>query len=494
MIKSFKGIPFKKIGTSIGRVLFFSPADEAVSYKKTLCLSIEKGEICAVVGFRLLSKIKIKGLKKYPQSETTYPSPDFLASCLALARAELGAEGCQITLVFPKAWAIIKTVTFPSSVLENLSDVISYELDRITPFTPETAYYDFKTLKEEDGRVTILVAAVRTDFIDPYLKALHEKGAKVNQLSINLLGLGTLCRYMNKTPRSLFIQINENQYEGANFLSETDPEVFSGFFATEDEKTKIQQISREIESLSLFLQAKDWSRDTVFYLKDKSPSLKEGIKLEIGPVKFLEESDLGFGSMGWEQKQIPYAAIGGILESLWSQALGLNLCLKGFHTPRKLPWGLSLILILVLGLLAGIYWAAPIGIEKKRLQNLEKQIAIKKTEMKKIEGLKKDMDTITGEINLIHDFKQSKPLGLDILKEVTLVLPKDAWLTRFRISDSQVNLEGYASSATLIIPRLEASKLFKKVEFAAPTFKDIRQNKDRFQIKMELEGHEYEKK
>jgi len=114
--------------------------------------------------------------------------------------------------------------------------------------------------------------------------------------------------------------------------------------------------------------------------------------------------------------------------------------------------------------------------------------------MNKIEGLKKDMDTITGEINLIHDFKQSKPLGLDILKEVTLVLPKDAWLTRFRISDSQVNLEGYASSATLIIPRLEASKLFKKVEFAAPTFKDIRQNKDRFQIKMELEGHEYEKK
>ena len=83
-------------------------------------------------------------------------------------------------------------------------------------------------------------------------------------------------------------------------------------------------------------------------------------------------------------------------------------------------------------------------------------------------------------------------MSSNILKELTLMLPKNAWLTRARVFESQVNIEGYSPSATSLIPRLEASPLFQKVEFSAPTFHDPRQNMDRFQIKMELEGFQQE--
>ncbi|MCL4492456.1 MAG: PilN domain-containing protein, partial [Nitrospirae bacterium] len=57
---------------------------------------------------------------------------------------------------------------------------------------------------------------------------------------------------------------------------------------------------------------------------------------------------------------------------------------------------------------------------------------------------------------------------------------------RVRITGSTVEIEGYASSATELLPRLEASKVFRKAEFTSPTFRDARMNSDRFNIKMEI--------
>jgi Tfp pilus assembly protein PilN len=79
-------------------------------------------------------------------------------------------------------------------------------------------------------------------------------------------------------------------------------------------------------------------------------------------------------------------------------------------------------------------------------------------------------------------------MTLDILKELTAIVPKNAWLSRVRVSETNVDLEGYAASASGLLSKLEASSFFKKVEFSSPTFRDTRMNADRFNIKMEIEG------
>ena len=480
---------WKIMGKALGGVFFLSPADDRISFKKTLCLAVEKGEVSVAVGSRFFSRIKITGGKKYLLAENEYPSPEFLTSCLSLARAELRAENCLLTLSLPKAWAVIKTVEYPSSVMENISNVIAFELDRITPFSPENAYYDFRIFKEDVGKVNILVAAIRTDLVDPYLKAIREKGFKVDQITVNLLGMGTLCRYIRKTDQVLFVGIDEKQYEGVLYLSNITLKVFSGVFPTGDEKTIVTRIEQEIESSTPISGEVSPLEETIFYLKDKNPSLREVIKSRMErPVQFLDEAAMGFGSGERKQDQAPYPADGGVLESLWIRALGINLLLKGLHKKSKPPLVITLFLVLALGVLFGIYWMTPIEVEKERLQNIEKQIALKKVEIKKVDRLKQEMEAVYKEVRLINDFKQSKPLSSNILKELTLVLPKNSWLTRVRLFESQVNIEGYSPSATSLISGLEASTLFKKVEFSAPTFRDPRQNMDRFQIKMELEG------
>ncbi|KFZ44673.1 hypothetical protein DS62_07295 [Smithella sp. SC_K08D17] len=104
------------------------------------------------------------------------------------------------------------------------------------------------------------------------------------------------------------------------------------------------------------------------------------------------------------------------------------------------------------------------------------------------------MDLISSDIKTINNFKKHSIPTIDVLKELTKILPDKAWLTRVRVTEDSVELEGYAASATAIISKLENSKYFQKAEFASPTFRDQKQNNERFVIKMELKNENKPKK
>ena len=187
-------------------------------------------------------------------------------------------------------------------------------------------------------------------------------------------------------------------------------------------------------------------------------------------------------------KDVPFAALGGMLESLWPAAKGLNLLRKGKTDRPKNPVGLTVILILAILVVGALNVAAPVRREEGRLASITQQINIKKKEALQVEDLRKEVDSLKGEMSTINNFKKDNPLMLNLLKELTVILPKTTWLTRVRMTDTTVQIEGYSDSATSLLPKLEASPYLKKVEFASPTFRDRRMNADRFNISMEIEG------
>jgi Tfp pilus assembly protein PilN len=493
------------------KILTFSPADDTISPEKNLSVSLEKGALSVAYGSRFLSRIKIKGVKKYSFEEGRYPQPEGLASSLASAINDLGAAGTNVSLSIPKTWAVIKIAEFPVTIKENLSDAVSYELDRLTPFSPEDAFYDFKILKESSEKLTILIIAAKSDLIKPYIDALREKGITVSRITVNLSGIGTLCRYIGKEKNFICMELNEDGYEGALFLDGIITGAFTGIFTRGekiplppsllkedegklkgDEKTRVDMISADIKSIIETTKSQDRSPKIFVLLKDKSPALKELLKLRINmPLVILNETDIKFRSSGLLE-DVPYAAIGGILESLWPKANGLNLFKKGHYHLPKTPFAFTIILILAITAMWILSIISPFHIEEKRLDEIDHQIMIRKDDIRKVEALKKEIDSLSNEISTINNFKVDRLMSLTILKELTAILPKTAWLTRVRITESTVDIEGYASSASTLLSKLEASKYFKKAEFASPTFRDARMNADRFNIKMEVEGFKKE--
>jgi general secretion pathway protein L len=331
---------------------------------------IKTGGVSVVYRSRFLSHTNIRGTRHYPIEEGKFPAPGSLASVVALATGELKATGAQVTLVVPEAWAILKTVEFPLGVKENLSNVIGYELDRLTPLSPESALYDYLIIGEDENRIRIMIAAMKTDKLQPYVKALEEKGIAVSRVELAM--------------------------------------------------------------------SDDLGRD---------PSGMESI-------------DTG----------------------------RMNLLDRGVHKPEKTPAALTLVLLTVL-IASGLFWlVSPLQMEQKRVEAIDQAISVRRNEVKKIEALKKDLEKVEKQRAVIDDFKAFRLPMLDLVMELTRILPDKAWLSRVRCTENTVEIDGYAASATDILPKLEASRYFRKVEFSSPTTRDIRLNADHFIIKMEIEG------
>ncbi len=467
------------------RFLTFSLADDTIAPAKNLSVSINKGNVSVAYGSRVLSRIRIKGVKTHP-TEGRFPTPEGLASSVAMALNSLRVSRVNVTLCIPKSWAVIKNVEFPSTVRDNLPDVISYEMDRLTPFTRDEALYDFRILKENGGRLSLLLVAARANIINPYIEALRERGYDVERVTLNLSGLGALCSASYKCADAVFLKLSEKEYEAALFSGGSITTARAGGIGAADEKANLDTLLSEIELLTGEAKTRGASPQVVLSLKDTNPALRDLLRLKMNaPFRLIEE---GGGSLGLPSGEIPYEAVGGVLESLRPGARGLNLLKKGVQEKVRTPLTLSVILVAAILIIWGIAVFMPVSDEGNRLVAIQNEIAARKEEVRKVEALNKEVEALEKEVSVVSNFKKARPMTLDLIKELTAVLPKKAWLSRLRITDTTVEIEGYAASATELLPKLEASKYFRKVEFASPTFRDARINAERFSIKMEIEG------
>ena len=181
-------------------------------------------------------------------------------------------------------------------------------------------------------------------------------------------------------------------------------------------------------------------------------------------------------------------AIGGGMESILPNVNRTDLLTRGVKAGHRPPVAVTVALVVVsVGLFISCI-VAPLLHETKRVEEIKRQIAMRKEGVRKVEELKKEIDGVVKDIGAIEDFKEKRPMLLAILKEITTILPKNVWLTRARVTDTGVELEGYAPSASSLLSKLEESKYLKKVEFAMPTTRDQRLKADRFLLKMEREG------
>src|SRR5207248_667707 len=72
-------------------------------------------------------------------------------------------------------------------------------------------------------------------------------------------------------------------------------------------------------------------------------------------------------------------------------------------------------------------------------------------------------------------------------RELTEILPNDAWLTTLSLDAKGVELTGAASAASTLIPLLENSPRLERVEFSSPVTRG-RDNREQFRIRAAWEA------
>jgi general secretion pathway protein L len=125
---------------------------------------------------------------------------------------------------------------------------------------------------------------------------------------------------------------------------------------------------------------------------------------------------------------------------------------------------------------------------QRYIKRLDTEVDRLKVEATKLEQIKGDIGKIEHQIDVLEPLRRNSLTVLDAIKELSVTIPKNAWLLRVTYSDKdkKIQIEGWADSASELIPLLDNSPLFSGVGFLS-TITRSAAGKERFRIGLELE-------
>jgi len=465
MIAQKKAI-IKKILYKTKEFLFYNPFKEYLSWESVLSITLFKGGVCVSYIKKVVNRLKLKHFKISYFSDS-YPGPDEFAIKIKTIFSEMKVKNnTYIILTIPDDWVLITTFTLPANVIENIPQLLEFEMDRFTPLTAEQVFFDYAIVDLKENKIYIALFLVKKDKLKPYIDALNEKGINLNSITFSGAAL------------SMFFTISENLKTGV-ILQQNKEEILKRFIYN---KYPIYSgICKENTLLkkpkTLHIGPKEV--DTVIFLN---------ISLNDLPVKKAINADKisfkGLKLKGDTTEEIISKA--AAVSALYKDKELINILTSGIHKIEKRPILATIIISIFIIFILCLKLFIPLIKEKKEVEYLSGIIETLKPQVVRVEQMKKHQQNILRNIKAIRSFKSSSTT-LEILKEITLLLPKDTWVTRLIIKDKKIKIEGYSDSATGLISILESSSLLKNVSFSSPVYKDRRLKKERFKIKAELE-------
>jgi Tfp pilus assembly protein PilN len=387
----------------------------------------------------------------------------------------------SVFLGIPRSNAILRYLELPIAVKENLRETMGYELEKHVPFSPEEVYFDFQIISEDKStdRLQLLLVVVKKQTLSTVLAVSEHLGFGISGVGLTATALADYFSWRNKkenaTVRS-FIFLGQHHIE----LGLVKDGMLRHSRDLSRNEGVIEAIPAALSKMRLDFVKVDEPLDTVLCGMEKDDPLLERLN-NMGGLA-LHQVDLS-------RTQIPstalMAAYGLALKGVRKTSMDINLLPS---TLRKKPSKFKLYALFGLAslvLLGALAWGGGVFFQRQwTLDNLDGEIQKLESKLKKFEQLKTDKQIIEGRINYLNTLRQGGPPVLDILRELSERVPKDAWLSRFNFSEKGIELEGEATSASELIPLLEASPLFGDVAFLSAIRKQG--NKDKFRIGLSL--------
>ena len=166
---------------------------------------------------------------------------------------------------------------------------------------------------------------------------------------------------------------------------------------------------------------------------------------------------------------------------------GVNCLDNGLENQTAAPSRRPLLLmtLLALGLTASASW---IGLSRRELAlvGLEHEVSLARKKAEAVSREHMAAEAAQKDIAAVRAFKSGQPSSVEVINELTRLLPDDVVLTDLEIAGDTVNFSGVAASSAAVVPVLERSTAFRDVLFSAPVKYDERTSKEHFSLKVRL--------
>jgi general secretion pathway protein L len=344
-------------------------------------------------------------------------------------------------------------VDLPVRTPADIARALEFELERFLPLPTEEYFYDFHTLSAEKSGSHILVLAARKDRLRWIHRCLEGTGLRL--FAVRCSDIVALSRF-----------IASGASEDAVFLSGTGGSLFSAGVRG---------------NVPVEIRAVRAGQDPARTLEQLRNDFSGGI-YAAGTPQEMDQPGFDISAVS-----LPLAEL--LAQSARSsRPLDMNFASSEFR-PRKADYAIFTSVALATVTVSLFFSTALLAYYKdySALKRVQQEIAEIKTAASGFLDMRKELEEIDRKRQFLFAFRIKKNSHIEILSELSTVLPRDAWLTGFSSDEKGVvKIDGFARRTADIIPPLENSLLFRKVEFSSPV--SVREGQERFSITMEIEG------
>ena len=129
---------------------------------------------------------------------------------------------------------------------------------------------------------------------------------------------------------------------------------------------------------------------------------------------------------------------------------------------------------------------APVINQQRHIASLEAGIATHRTAAVQLQALRQEQARLLAKARFLTDKRGAEPPGLELLREITRIMPADTWLMRLVMEAGELQLIGESGDAAALIPILEASEYLDNAGFRSPITRNTASGKDRFHVSARL--------
>jgi len=395
----------------------------------------------------------------------------------AALRAELDARSLPartVAIGLARSTVTVKPIDLPA-VAGSTQDMVKFELERHLPIPADDAAFDFAELPPEpdiegtsEGK-RVLIAAADRRLIEAALRVADE--AKLRPVSITVAA-HNLVALVDTDRQQRVAWLHRNGDTADLLLLHGDTVVFSRSFAAADDETLNTETRRS------FAGAR-WRGCNAIWVSGDGAAAAPLLDLGV-PI-----SDPPWSSRA-ERRLAQVAEPRGALELALATASNRGIRALDLIPPAIKPRRFTKQEMLTAGALAATAVLAlaallvPGIVENRRLARLNGEIARIEPDVRAVERVARELDQKRQLVGVVEKINASALQPLGLLRELTDIVPSDAWVTYLALDAKGVEITGQAGAASNLIPLLENSARLERVEFASP----VTRGRDREQFRI----------
>jgi Tfp pilus assembly protein PilN len=342
---------------------------------------------------------------------------------------KLGLRHVAATVLLPRQDVIIRQIPLPGVSDRDLAAAVEFQMDGLHPYSEQDNVVS--SWARLSGTSTVLVAIARRAAIERYATWFDEAGIKIASFTCSAAVIYSVLRMFGASPSPELLTYHlEDRHIELYGESPARPLFSASFDAEEIELSRAVALARS--------------------------ELRVDPEIEARPIENL----LGSPAQ-------PYAA--ALVSACPRLCLPLNLLPREQRqTSSRMQWIPSAALGAVVLMLAGALAASP-GFEDRRyLRSLQAEIAKIEPRAGRAATLDREIETARRRTAQLDEFRGHSKADMDVLEEMTRILPPPTWLNTLEITRTQVVVAGETDQAAPLLKVIDASPLFQSSEFGMP--------------------------